>query len=59
MDSNIIDALLSRYQDAIEKYIKYKDRIERQENQIRSMNQEIQLLKGDIEVYKAKLNKNG
>lgn len=57
METEIINALLDRYQNAIEMYIKYKDRIERNENQLRQMNQTIQLQKGEIEVLKAKLNK--
>ena len=57
METEIIDALLDRYQKAIEMYIKYKERIERHENQLREMNQTIQLQRGEIEVLKAKLNK--
>jgi hypothetical protein len=57
METEIIDALLDRYQKAIEMYIKYKERVERHEKQLREMNQTIQLQRGEIEVLKAKLNK--
>lgn len=57
METEIIDALLDRYQKAIEMYIKYKERVERHETQLRDMNKTIQLQRGEIEVLKAKLNK--
>ena len=57
METEIINALLDRYQNAIEMYIKYKDRVERNEKKLREMNDTIQLQRGEIEILKAKLNK--
>ena len=54
-DTDLTKEILDRYEKAIEMYIKYKDRIERHEIHLRNANQEIQSLKGEINLYKAKI----
>ena len=52
MESEIIEVILDKYEKAIALYTKYKDRIERHENELRAANQIIQSLKTDKEFLK-------
>lgn len=55
MEDDILKELFNRYEKSIETYIKYKDRIERHEKELRAANQIIQSLKAEIEMLKVKL----
>jgi len=56
MESEIIEVILDKYEKAIALYTKYKDRIERHENELRAANQIIQSLKADKEFLKAQID---
>jgi phage shock protein A len=55
MDSEIIKIILDKYENAIATYIKYKERIERHENELRASNQIIQSLKADKAFLKTQI----
>ena len=55
METQIVDLILKRYEDAIATYVKYKERIQRHENELKSANKQIQFLRAEIEVLKCKL----
>ena len=54
--SEIIEVILDKYEKAISMYTKYKDRIERHENELRAANQIIQSLKADKEFLKTQID---
>jgi DNA repair ATPase RecN len=58
MEKEIIEIILRKYEGAIATYVKYKERIQRHENELKKSNQQIQLLKAEIEVLKCKLETN-
>lgn len=58
METQIVDLILKRYEDAIATYVKYKERIQRHENELKSANKQIQFLRAEIEVLKCKLETN-
>jgi len=58
MQNEIIETILKRYEDAIATYVRYKERIQRHEYQLKEANQQIQLLKGEVQVLKCKLETN-
>jgi len=55
MEDDIIKELFNRYEKSIEIYIRYKDRIERHEKELRAANQIIQSLKAEIAFKNAKI----
>jgi len=55
METQIIEIILAKYEEAIATYVKYKDRIQRHENELKKSNQQIQFLKAEIQVLKCKL----
>ena len=55
MEDDILKELFNRYEKSIETYVRYKDRIERHEKELRAANQIIQSLKAEIEILKVKL----
>jgi phage shock protein A len=56
METEIIEIILDKYEKAISTYTKYKDRIERHENELRAANQIIQSLKADKEFLKTQID---
>jgi hypothetical protein len=56
MKEFLVNNILDRYEKAIESILYYKERVRRHEDQIRKFNQEIQDLKNEIWVYKAKID---
>jgi predicted nuclease with TOPRIM domain len=56
MEEEIVKQLLDRYENAIATYSKFKDRIERHENELRASNQIIQSLKADKEFLKTQID---
>ena len=56
METEIIKIILDKYEDAIATYTKFKERIERHENELRASNQIIQSLKADKEFLKAQID---
>ena len=56
METEIIQIILDKYEKAISTYTKYKDRIERHENELRAANQIIQSLKADKEFLKVQID---
>lgn len=56
METEIIQIILDKYEKAISTYTKYKDRIERHENELRAANQIIQSLKADKEFLKTQID---
>ena len=56
METEIIQIILDKYEKAISMYTKYKDRIERHENELRAANQIIQSLKADKEFLKVQID---
>lgn len=55
METQIITIILNKYEEAIATYVKYKERIQRHENELKQANRIIQSLKAEIEVLKCKL----
>jgi hypothetical protein len=55
MKEFLVNNILDRYEKAIESNLYYKERVNRHEDQIRKFNKEIQDLKSEIWIYKAKL----
>lgn len=55
MENEIIKQILNKYEEAIATYVKYKERIQRHENELKQANRIIQSLKAEIEVLKCKL----
>ena len=56
METEIIKIILDKYEDAISTYTKFKERIERHENELRASNQIIQSLKADKEFLRAQID---
>jgi hypothetical protein len=56
MEEEIVKQLLDRYENAIATYSRFKDRVERHENELRASNQIIQSLKADKEFLKAQID---
>lgn len=55
MKEFLVNNILDRYEKAIESMLYYKERVSRHENQLRKINEEVQELKSEIWVYKAKI----
>jgi len=56
MKQTIINIILEKYEKAIQSAAYYKERVNRQESQLRQSNREIQHLKSEIHFYKAKID---
>jgi|688.fasta_scaffold1642921_2 hypothetical protein len=56
MKEVIIKEILDRYEKAIDSLSYYKERVNRHEYQLRSINKENQQLKSEIHFYKAKVD---
>ncbi len=55
MEDEFLKQMFNMYEKAIEEKIRYKVRIERNEGQLRNLNQENQFLKGEIAFKNAKI----
>ena len=55
MEDEFLKQMFNMYEKAIEEKIRYKVRIERNESQLRNLNQENQFLKGEIAFKNAKI----
>ena len=55
MEDEFLKQMFNMYEKAIEEKIRYKVRIERNESQLRNLNQDNQFLKGEIAFKNAKI----
>lgn len=55
MKEFLVNNILDRYEKSIQSILYYKDRVSRHEEQLRKINKQVQELKNEIWVYKAKI----